>query len=155
MESVHLVELIAAAIGIAVLLYALRCAPTALRLFILYAFVVFAMGLARPLAGPPPAPQWYQLCSPGCGNRYYFLPMVAFLASLLWMASRSASALLIRNLAVALLLLLPIGIYQDWRYPPFVDYHFQKYAEQFEHAPAGTKMTIPINPDWSMELTKH
>jgi len=56
---------------------------------------------------------------------------------------------------VALLLLLPIGIYQDWRYPPFQDLHFPVYAAQFEQAPAGTKIIIPINPGWSMELTKH
>jgi hypothetical protein len=153
-ESVHLIELIATVIGLMVLLYALRYGPTVLRLFILFAFVVFAMSLAHPLAGLPSAPQWDSLCFPGDGNRYYFLPMLAFLASLSWMASRSASPRLIRYFAVALLLLLPIGIYQDWRYPPYGDYQFQEYAEQFERAPAGTKMTIPINPDWSMELTK-
>jgi len=153
-ESVHVIELIAAAIGLVVLFYALRYGPTALRLFILFALVVLAMSLAHPLAGPPSAPQWDSLCFPGDGNRYYFLPMLAFLASLLWMASRRASPHLARYFAVALLLLLPIGIYQDWRYPPYVDYHFQQYAVQFEHAPAGTKVTIPINPRLSMELTK-
>ena len=81
--------------------------------------------------------------------------MLAFVASLLWMATRLAPYNALRYFAVALLLLLPIGIYQDWFYPPFRDLHFQQYARQFEQAPLGTKFTIPINPNWSLELTKH
>jgi hypothetical protein len=154
LHSLHLVEMIAAALGVAVLLYSLRYGPVELRLFILFAFAVFAAGLARPLAGTQDRPQWEWLCVPACGNRYYFLPMLAFLASLLWMAIRSASPRALRYFALALLSLLPIGIYRDWRYPAFVDYHFQEYAEQFDRVPPGTTLVIPINPDWAMELTK-
>jgi hypothetical protein len=55
------------------------------------------------------------------------------------------------------LLMLPIGIYRDWKYSPFIDLHFSQYADQFEQAPAGTTIVIPINPGsgWKMELTKH
>lgn len=157
LDDLPLVEVIATVVGLAVLLYALRYGQTELRLFVLFAFAVLALGLVSPLAGPPDHPQWEHLCVPGCGNRYYFLPMLAFLASLLWIASRRASPRALRYFAVALLLLLPIGIYQDWRYPPFQDLHFSQYAAQFEQAPAGTKIIIPINPSsgWSMELTRH
>jgi len=147
-------EVLALAIGVAVLVYALRYAPIELKLFIFFAFAVLALGLTRPLAGTPDRPQWEWLCVPGCGNRYFFLPMLAFLASLLWIATGKASARALRYIAMALLLLMPIGIYRDWHYPAFVDYHFQEYADKFEHAPPGTKMTIPINPGWSMKLTK-
>jgi hypothetical protein len=71
------------------------------------------------------------------------------------MASPVAAPRWLRYSVVALLLLLPIGIYRDWHYPRFADLHFPKYAHQFEQAPSGTKVTIPINPNWSMELTKH
>jgi len=153
-ETATLTETIAAAMGLAVLSYTLFRGPLRLKLLILFTFSVLALCLARPLAGTLEREQWDWLCVPGCGNRYYFLPMLAFLASLLWMASQSASPHVMRYFAVVLLLLLPIGIYRDWRYPAYKDYHFREYAEQFEHAPAGTKMIIPINPDWSMELTK-
>ena len=146
--------LIITTVGLALLLYTLRYGPTELRLLILFAFAVLALCLARPLAGPPDQPQWFWLCEPGCGNRYYFLPMVAFLASLLWAASRKASPRLLRSCAIVILLMLPIGIYQDWSYTPFRNFHFQEYAAQFERAPSGTKFAIPINPDWMMELTK-
>jgi hypothetical protein len=158
-HRLHFIEEPAAALGLVVvlyvLLYALRHGPAELKLFILFASMVFAMALAHPLAGPVNYPQWALLRIPGCDNRYYFLPMLAFLASLVWVASRAASPRSLRYITVALLLLLPIGIYQDWRYPPFVDYHFQEYANRFERAPSGTKVTIPINPPgWAMELTK-
>ena len=157
LRSLQVVEAISAIAGLAILLYALRYAQTELRLFILFAYAVLALALAHPLAGAPDHPQWELLCVPGCGNRYYFLPMLAFLASLLWMAGRRAAPRAFRCFAVALLLLLPIGIYRDWEYPPFIDLQFSEYAAQFEQAPAGTKIVIPINPDahWNMELTKH
>jgi hypothetical protein len=149
-----IIEVTAAAFGLAIILYALRCAPAELKLFILFGFGGLLMCLLRPLAGPPDRSQWAWLCIPGHGNRYYFLPMLSFLAALLWIAvDRSHRKL--RYLGVTLLVLLPIGIYQDWSYPKYKDLDFKKYAAQFDSAPSGTKMTIPINPPgWTLDVTK-
>lgn len=159
LRDLHTLEVIATAIGFGFLLYGICAGPTELKLFILFALAVLALGLVSPLAGPPDHPQWYWLCiRPGCGNRYYFLPMLAFLACLLWVASSADSASVLRSLrgfAVVLLLLLPIGICRDWHYPPFVNFDFHEYADRFERVPSGTKVIIPINPDWLMELPKH
>jgi hypothetical protein len=155
LRGVFAVEVMATAVGLAFLLYGLLHAPIELKLFILFATTVLALDLVNPLAGPPDHPQWYWLCLPGCGNRYYFLPMLAFLASLLWVTCRKASPGAVRYFALALLLLLPIGIYQDWRYPAFGDFRFHEFAKKFESVPSGTKFVIPINPGWRMELTKH
>lgn len=154
LHGVFVLEVMVTAVGLAFLLYALLCAPAELKLFVLFAATVLALDLINPLAGPPDHPQWYWLCLPGCGNRYYFLPMLAFLASLLWVASRKAGPGAIRYFAMALLLLLPVGIYQDWRHPAFRDLRFEAFAEKFNRVPSGTKVIIPINPDWLMELTK-
>ncbi len=153
----HYVEVTATVIGLAVLLYALRYGEMEQRIFVLLAYASFALGLLKPLACPADRQQWECLCLPGCGNRYYFLPMLAFLASLLWMACRKASPLAIRCFAIILLLVLPIGIYRDWKYPPFADLHFSQYAAQFEQATPGTTIVIPINPDpsWNIKLIKH
>jgi hypothetical protein len=140
-------------IGLFVLLYALRYGPFELKMFVLFCFGVLALGLARPLAGTAAHPQWAYLCLPGRGNRYYFFPMIGYLASLFWIASR-APIKGVRYFAIALLCLLPIGIYGDWSYPPFQDYNFRQYAQQFERAPSGTKVSIPINPGMTMEITK-
>jgi hypothetical protein len=147
-------EVFATLIGLSVLIYAVRRGPTELKLFILYAAAVLALALMNPLAGPPDHPQWYWLSQPGCGNRYYFLPMLAFLSSLVWLATRRNSARRLRFLGLALLLLLPIGIYRDWHYPPFINLRFQQFAQTFEKVPAGARVMIPINPGWWMELTK-
>jgi hypothetical protein len=153
-KALFLAELIAIAIGLGVLIYALRRAPLELKLFIGFAFSVLAAGLASPLGGPSYRPQWQWLSFPGVGNRYYFLPMLAFLASLLWIARSRAAPQPLRYFTIVLLLILPFGIYRDWGYQPFRDLHFRVYAAQFEQAPPGTKITIPINPGSSMELTK-
>jgi len=153
-RGLFLIGAIATVVGVAVLGYALRYAPIELKVFIVFSFAALVLGLARPLAGPPNLPQWEYLCVPGRGNRYYFLPMLGFLASLLWLATRTASPPKLRYCAIGLLLLLPIGIFQDWHYPPFTDFDFPRYAAQFEQAAPGTRITIPINPGMTMEITK-
>jgi hypothetical protein len=150
-------ETVAFVIGIAILLYALRCAPVEVKLFVLFGFTALSLSLARPIPGNLPEPQWELMCFPGHGNRYYFLPSIAFLAALAWIAIGGSRVP--RWVAGLLLLLLPLGIVRDWRYPDFSDLHFQQYASKFKAAPPGTKIVIPINPrnaaHWTMELTKH
>jgi hypothetical protein len=150
-----IVELAFTTVGLLVLIYALRHAPLELKLFILFAAAVLACALANPLAGPSDRPQWYWLNNPGCGNRYYFFPMLAFMASLAWLATNRLSAG-IRSCAIALLLVLPVGVCRDWIYPPFMNFGFQQFARAFDNSPSGTRFTFPINPPgWFMTLTKH
>ncbi|PYV50423.1 MAG: hypothetical protein DMG92_07750 [Acidobacteria bacterium] len=154
LHHVSAVEVLSTLVGLALLLYALRYAPTELKLFILFAGAALTLALLNPLAGSPDHSQWYWLSTPACGNRYYFLLMIAFLATLIWVASRRAAPRVLRSFALTLLLLLPVGIYRDWRYPPFLDFRFEKFATAFERAPSGSEFIIPINPGWLMELTK-
>jgi hypothetical protein len=157
LQGLSFIEFTCAAVGIALLLYALRFGPLELRLFILFSYAVLALGLINPLAGTPDHTQWYWLSRPGCGNRYYFLPMLAFLASLVWVVTRKAKAstVVVRCFASVLLLLLPIGIYRDWRLPPLLDFRFSAFVRKLDIVPPGTRVVIPINPGWLMELTKH
>lgn len=149
------IEVVSCAVGIGFLLYGIRKAPIELTLFIFFAYAMLALELLNPLAGPPDHPQWYWLNLPGCGNRYYFIPMLAFLSSLAFAATRKESAKHLRLIAVLILALLPIGVARDFRYPPFMDLEFQAFVERFETAAPGTRVIIPINPGWLMELTKH
>ena len=149
-------EFFAFVVGSAILLYVMRYAPAEIKLFVLFGFTILAMSLARPIPGLAPQPQWELLSFPGHGNRYYILPQISFLAALAWIATSAAK--IPRWIAAALLLLLPIGIKRDWRYPDFKDLHFKEYAARFEASPPGTKIAIPLNPvnaaHWTMELTK-
>jgi|WetSurMetagenome_2_1015567.scaffolds.fasta_scaffold00045_33 hypothetical protein len=153
-DSLLLIDAIAAATGSAVVLYAFFRAPFEIKVFVLFSFAALALGLARPLAGPPGLPQWEYLCDPSRGNRYVFLPMLGFLTAVLWAAAGTAPvSRVLRYGAVAFLLLLSVGIFRDWSCPPFYDYHFPKYAERFEHAPPGTRVSFLINPFPGMKMT--
>jgi hypothetical protein len=144
----------AAVIGAAAVIYALVSAPLELKVFILFCFAVLGLGLFRPEAGLPEQLDWGVLLVPGACNRYFFLPMLAFFASLLWIVACANTVRALRFAAIAILLLLPIGIHRDWFHRPFADFHFHEYADRFDAAPSGTRFVIPINPGWRMELTK-
>jgi hypothetical protein len=155
-QSLLIIDVIAMLIGLAVLGYAFRRGPMELKLFLLFAAAVFGLGLLHPLATTDGNHvQWEQLQVPGCGNRYYFFPMLAFLVSLFWMVSTSpVSSKVSRCVAMALLFLLPIGMVRDWQYRPFDNLHFQEIAADFQRAPSGTQFVIPLNPGVTMQLTK-
>jgi len=146
---------LALAIGLAVVAYAFFRAPFEIRLFIFYAFLSLSLALIHPVASfGADYPQWQLMETPGVANRYYFFPMLAFLASLVWIVSNS-TAKFMRLTSIAVLALLPIGIVRDWRYKPFVDYSFKSFAMDFERVAPGTRVSIPINPDWHLILIKH
>jgi hypothetical protein len=150
-----LVQIAALAIGLSVMSYAAFYGPLELKLFLLYAAIALSLALVRPYAiVRGNYEQWGLMLTPGITNRYWFFPMLAFLACLIWMvsAARSRPA---RYAALALLALLPIGIYRDWIYRPFPDLDFREFAADFERARPGTRMIIPINPvTWEMQITK-
>jgi hypothetical protein len=155
-QSLFIIDVTAMLVGLAVLGYALRRGPMELKLFILLAAAVLSLGLLHPLATTDGNHvQWEQLQVPGCGNRYYFLPMLAFLSSLVWMASKTRlDSKAPRYAAFIILFCLPIGIVRDWHYRPFDDLHFQEIAADFQRAPSGTQFVIPLNPGVTMQLRK-
>ncbi len=137
--------------GMAALAYALLRARWELKLFVVFASVILAAALLNPMADPP---KWPALLT-AWGVRYWLLPMVAFVATLLWMAAGNRNPRTVRFIAVAALLLMSVGIVREWRYPAFVDLHFGAYARQFSDLPKGSSLDIPLNPTgWSMTLTK-
>lgn len=147
-------EVLALAIGVMILAYAFRLGSLELKLFIGFAALVMALSLARPLASDRVA-QWQVLSYPGGGDRYYFFPLLAFFAALVWMAVNSGAWRPARYFALALLLLSSFAIARDWRYPPFLDLNFREYAREFDRAAPGTRISIPINPrHWHMELIR-
>jgi hypothetical protein len=150
------IEVVAMIVGLLLVVYGFRSAQIELKLFILFAAGVLILALSHPIAGPDASfPQWEYLQIPGRSSRYYFFPILAFYASLLWLAGTSASKAM-RYMAVAFLLLLPVGVYRDWRYPPFADLHFESYAAAFERTAVGNRVRIPINPvGWEMQIVKH
>ena len=152
-----LAQTAAMGIGMLIIAYALWRSPFELKLFISYSFLSLTLALIHPVASfSGRYEQWQLLQTPGVANRYYLLPMLAFFASLVWLAGNPARvAKFARYSAIAVLVLLPIGILRDWKYKPFVDYDFKAFAADFERAAPGTTVSIPINPDWQLVLIKH
>ena len=125
-----------------------------LRLFILFCFSTLLGSMASPLVSMS-GHQWRIMASPGAGGRYYFLPMLAWVVSLVWLVGSKHRH---RMMAVlgggALAVMVVVGIPNDWRYPAYTDYQFPEHARQFEAASSGETVTIPINPGWTMVLHK-
>jgi hypothetical protein len=154
--------LVVASLGIAALLYGLIRGPLQLKLFILFASLVLACSLASPMPWPiingvtsgPLLPGWEALAL-GLGQRYWYMPMLAFVATLVWLLKPTIPAAF-RLGAILCLVLMPFGVVRDWRFPPRVDLHFGEYAEKLRQAPRGAVLVIPLNPPgWSMRLVKH
>ncbi|MBM2812963.1 MAG: hypothetical protein HW416_3722, partial [Chloroflexi bacterium] len=89
------------------------------------------------------------------GTRYYFLPSLALIATLVWMLGRSRPALARLTAGSLLGVSLLLGIPLDWRYDPFTDMRYAQHVARFENAPPGTRVVVPLNPDgWSMTLIR-
>jgi hypothetical protein len=151
-----LIQTIALIAGAAIAFYTFRRGPIELKVLLCFAAAILVLALIRPVASTGGEyEQWEELQVPGVGNRYYFFPMLAFFASVIWMATGPTPAMRFARFgALIVLALLPIGIWRDWQYKPFVDYDFKAFAADFERAAPGTKVSIPINPNWQMVLTK-
>jgi hypothetical protein len=150
-------------LGSATLLYGLYRGPQPLKLFILFACLVLTCSLASPMVpwpvvgGIPAGPRipGWQLLALGGEQRYWFMPMLAFLATLVWLL-KPASPAALHLLAILCFVLMPVAVVRDWRCWPRVDLHFAVYAEEFRQAPRGAALVIPLNPPgWSMRLIKH
>ena len=124
------------------------------KAFLAFAALILAATLASS-TGNVGAPAWPSLGYPGMGGRYWFIPMLACLVTLVWLAG-SRNSLFLRAPAIVLLLLFPIGAVLDWRYRPFEDFRWGEHAAVVESSPPGTRVTVPINPSgWGVILTAH
>jgi len=150
----NLIVIVFGMLGLVALVNVMLKAPLELRLFVLYASLLFVAALLFPL-GKPNDPQWPLMLIPGVGGRHWFIPMLAFLSVLVW-SLRKSSSRISRTLAVLAFVMMVPGIILDWQYPAFKDLNFREHVYRFESAPIGTQATIPINPPgWTMVLTKH
>jgi hypothetical protein len=137
-------------VGVVIECYVLLKAPPVWKALIVFSFCILGVSLAFPMTK---SPQWPALLASG-GVRYWFFPMLAFIASVVWMLHQR-NPRIVRAAALALLLVMVYGIVQDWGHPRPVDFHFSDYVRKFSELPPGSTLFIPINPaGWAMELMK-
>lgn len=138
--------------GFAVSIYAFIRGTLELRLMMLFSVFIIAGALILPAVSSE-MPQWQAMWPEIVGSRYWMIPIFCFFACLTTIAARS-DLRPARYASIALLLLSIVGIVADWKHPRFVDLQFAEHAAQFEEAPSGTEVVIPINPGWEMRLIK-
>jgi hypothetical protein len=130
-------------LGTSFLIYAFWRASLELRLFIVFAFLIFAASLSKPLIGGP-LPQW-QLLALDRSGRYWFFPMLALSWSMLFCATQQRNKLF-QIASCITFLALPRGIVHDHRYPAFPDQNFRAFISTFDAAPSGTLVPLPDCP---------
>jgi len=139
--------------GTVLVAWCLMRAPMVMKIFLLFAGMLFISSLIKPVEwGRPDTPVWWVLAgSPG--HRYWFFPTLAFAWCLIW-CFRAQSPFL-KFTSSCLLVLMCYGIVHDWRHPAFRDVNFSASVKRFEAAPAGAVVVIPECPDgWEMTLVK-
>lgn len=147
--------------AICLVCFCLLKGPLVLKQFILFALLIFISTLCMPTAQTPtPGVTNWQLFSQAYDVRYWLIPMLAFLISIVW-AATSQNPLFIRISGYAFLAIFFIFClknyrqYHNFRYGPLEDLHYSRYSEIFETSQRGTVFSIPINPHgWVMTLTK-
>jgi hypothetical protein len=147
------VLIVIALCGAASLTYALLYAPFALRLLILFGFLVMLSGLLWPVRGQAAGAYWETLMVPGVSPRYFHALIFALVASFVWMLSRSSSFARAGG-AVPLLFMVTMAVPFDWREPAYRNYHFSVYVQRYDRAAGGAMVQIPTPQGWSMILRR-
>lgn len=139
-------------IGMVMVIYVFIKGPQWLRLLQGYAVLIIAAMLAS-LKPVPDFDPWQGLTNPGGGQRYWYIPIMVWIGTLLWLAFNAQ--IFMRTIAIiGTASLLLVGVPTDWHILPRPYHDFRAFAMQFKNKQPGTAMDIPINPGWVMTLTK-
>ena len=138
-------------LGIAIEVYAFLKASYQWKAFLIFANCILAVSLVTPTTA---SPQWPNLLTSG-GVRYWFFPMLAFIAGVVWLVE-AENPQIVRRAGGVLMTFMLFGIVQDWVHPRLVDLHFQQDVRRFAKAPPGSTFIFPLNPPgFVMSLKKH
>ncbi|WP_428392774.1 hypothetical protein [Lichenicoccus sp.] len=142
------------AAGLAVI--ALTRGSLLLRQFCLYAALLFAAGVLRPATGSN-LPAWLLFTSPDIGDRYYVIPMLAWLGVLFSLAAQPGLRIVARALIAAVLLAIPGDLHFATGLATAPPTDFDAAARRFAASPLGTHAAFPIHPQGArpMHLVKH
>jgi len=152
--TVTFVALMITAVTGLVYLYALASGTPQLKCFTLLAGLVLAAALTFPNVQPV-AHQWDLFLWPGAALRYWYIPKLAVIATLIWLLDRQRPVA-IRLAAGVLTCIMLVALVTHWSYQPFDDFQFAGSVRTFEQLPSGAVGEFPLNPAgiWTMRLVK-
>jgi hypothetical protein len=141
--------------GLGLCAYAVINGPLWLRAANAYSLFIFVFSLIS-LKPTPGVDLWGTFTHPAAGQRYWYIPILVWIMTILWLLFNARLRPLRYICLVLIAVLIFIGIPSDWSIPKYQDMYWRDYAAQFDSLPKGTSLTIPINPEtWNMVLTKH
>jgi hypothetical protein len=140
--------------GVTLVIVAMCTAAVSVRLFAAYCALALAAALASPI-GSTTVSQWDFLLVEPFGGRYFLLPVGGFIGLVTWGVSRIPLAAARWATGGLLLSAFLAGSMASWSYRPRTNYNLVDYERTLAHAPPGSSVVVPINPDgWEMTLTK-
>lgn len=141
-------------VGVTVIWIAVKKGSSALRLFLLFAGLILAASLYSPMASTK-IPQWQVMISPGAATRYWVIPIIAYLISIIFIFTIKNTYTKI--FSSILLCILIISIANNWKFNAWQNLHFVNYARKFPTVPIDAVFEIPSQPlNWhKIRLIKH
>lgn len=142
-------------VGLLMIFYSFAKSNLEFKLFLAYSYGIFLLTLIFPMVSSTELSEWDSMLRPNGGNRYFFLPMLAWIVTIGWTYFIFQKSLYLKYLTTLLLcLFIFVGVPLGWKIKSFKDYHFSDQVKQFEKKQGGQTMDIRINPGWNMTLTK-
>jgi hypothetical protein len=142
--------LLAGTVAVVLALVAFRRATAEARLFLAFAALLLAMALAH-----PQGTNWPALAGGEDPGRYFLIPELAVVATLVWALGAARRLSAARLMIAVLLVIAAVVIPTEWSYAPYVPTNFAARAARFERSPPGTRMVFVISPaSWTMTLVK-
>jgi hypothetical protein len=148
----HYLNYVGVPIAIILIVIAMARGPVIYREFIFLAFTILGSALIRPLASLT-EPQWPVMKNLGIGDRYYVLPIIAWIMTLIILSLKGnkLTKYISRFLIAMMFILVPF----NFSFAKYADTDFDKEALEFEQALPGQKVTFQENPPgWDFTLIK-
>lgn len=128
---------------------AFRRGPAELKLTIAFGGALFGMALAHPIG------DWSALMVFPDGSRYFIIPQLATVVTLVWAIGHTQGGYWRPALTIILAYICLVTAPLNWRYAPLEQTGFTQLASAFERAHPGTRWSFPLEPEgWSMTLVK-
>jgi len=140
--------------GTGIVLYSVVYSKLELKLFWLFTSIILFFSLYKPM-GSVVGQQWQIMAMPGAATRYWAIPMLAFILSLLFLIKSWYNMKILRIFPIAILLLFSLGLVLESIQTPWPDLQYKQQTQQFETVPVGQTYHFNILPQgWKMQLIK-
>jgi hypothetical protein len=138
--------------GLLLLSYFLYHASLEGRLFVGFAFMILLAGMLSPQVSLTKA-QW-PIMANGSGGRYYFLPILGWMFTLLFLTLKAPSRYVQRFCFVLSFIFIIYAVPTNFILKPLKNFHFKEQVAEFHNLSSGESYTFQFPPSWKVTLVK-